>query len=451
MYSAAQYIAEITPAPIRMAEGHSGTSTTVPAWPRTDLKVLEPWTSFDGALTECGEVLSRTDVGQLRPRAIDEEDISEVAVETDLHCHADNYALKEVKRLARFAGVQDGLFINPAGKVDIVCDPDRAWKSAAASRPTLCVEYKTPWAFRFDDLLAAYQSEGGDTTKKVSKAISQLYGYMTFNHHRFGVLSTYTKTWMFERVSDDQSGLQGGVMRVAGPFAFDSLYQNVVLAYLTLFRMVDDRWFYATPAASPAPSSRNTPRSSPSLLRRAAGHPLDRYEVKDVGAKDIVFTKTIDRSNATVAGGTLGMQSGVFKCVDATKRPIFAQQLANEVSIYRVLERLQGDAIPMFYGVCRVWNILHVVCMEFGGAAITPDVVAHVGAKKLKELCRNVLQKVHECGVLHGDARFANFLYDVAADQVKIIDFGLSRKECSDDELAQELSEFEQLDFATIR
>ncbi|KAJ3161549.1 hypothetical protein HDU88_007282 [Geranomyces variabilis] len=214
--------------------------------------------------------------------------------------------------------------------------------------------------------------------------------------------------------------------------------------------MVDDRWFYASPTTLPAPSSRNTPRSSPSLPRRAAGQPLDRYDVKDVGARDIFFNTTIDRSNATVARGTLGMQSGVFKCVDATKRPIIAQQLANEVSIYRVLERLQGDAIPMFYGVCRVWNILHVLCMEFGGAAITPDVVAHVGAERLKALCRNVLQKVHECGVLHGDARFANFLYDVAADQVKIIDFGMSREDCSEDELARELSEFEQLDFATI-
>ncbi|KAJ3161550.1 hypothetical protein HDU88_007283 [Geranomyces variabilis] len=194
MYSAAQYIAEITPAPIRMAEGHSGTSTSVPAWPRTDLKLLEPWTSFDQAVTECGEVLSRTDVGQLVPRAIDEEDIIEIAVETDLHSHADHYVLKEVKRLARFAGVQDGLFINPAGKIDIICDPDRAWKSAAASRPTLCVEYKTPWAFPFDDLLPVYQSEGGNTTKKVSKAINQLYAYMVFNRHRFGMLSTYTRT-----------------------------------------------------------------------------------------------------------------------------------------------------------------------------------------------------------------------------------------------------------------
>ncbi|KAJ3145301.1 hypothetical protein HDU89_007158 [Geranomyces variabilis] len=450
MYSAAQYIAEITPAPIRMAEGHSGTSTTVPAWPRTDLKILEPWTSFDRALTECGEVLSRTDVGQLRPRPFYEEDIIVIAVETDLHCHADRYALKEVKRLARFAGVQDGLFINPAGKVDIICEPDRAWKSASTPKPALCVEYKTPWAFPFDDLLSSYQSEGGDTTKKVSKAINQLYAYMTFNRHRYGVLSTDTRTWMFERDSDDQSGLQGGGMRVAGPFAFDSLDKNVVLAYLTLLRMVYDRWFYASSTTSPAPSSCNVPRASPSPTRRAAVHPQDRYEVKDVGARDVVFNQTIDRSNATVARGSLGMQSGVFKCVDATKRPIIAQQLANEVSIYRVLERLQGDAIPMFYGVCRVWNILHVLCMEFGGAAITSDVVAHVGAERLKALRRNVLQKVHECGVLHGDARFANFLYDVAADQVKIIDFGLSREDRSEDELARELSEFEQLDLATI-
>uniref|UniRef100_A0AAV1T2X3 Uncharacterized protein n=1 Tax=Peronospora matthiolae TaxID=2874970 RepID=A0AAV1T2X3_9STRA len=95
--------------------------------------------------------------------------------------------------------------------------------------PKFVVEFKTPWAFRFEDLLTHWDQHKNNDGDKVVKAISELYGYMTFNVLRYGALTTSTKTLFFKRI-----------YKQAG---------SVLLE-------VDEDWLYVSPSAIPSRPSR---------------------------------------------------------------------------------------------------------------------------------------------------------------------------------------------------
>jgi hypothetical protein len=80
------------------------------------------------------------------------------------------------------------------------------------------IEVKTPWAFPSvpeGDLATAFcQHQGGSNlselvdksnkSTKVIRAITQLWGYMTVNHFRYGVLTTYLDTYFVRLVEVDR-------------------------------------------------------------------------------------------------------------------------------------------------------------------------------------------------------------------------------------------------------
>ncbi|KAF3158779.1 hypothetical protein TWF788_004496 [Orbilia oligospora] len=78
------------------------------------------------------------------------------------------------------------------------------------------LEWEAPWALAtLDNLIEEFNSgrlSNGRPTKLV-KAVSQLYGYMTFNNMRIGALCNYESLYLFQRVGS--SGLQ-----VSPPFKF---------------------------------------------------------------------------------------------------------------------------------------------------------------------------------------------------------------------------------------
>ncbi|KAF3204855.1 hypothetical protein TWF106_010953 [Orbilia oligospora] len=78
------------------------------------------------------------------------------------------------------------------------------------------LEWEAPWALATpDNLIEEFNSgrlSNGRPTKLV-KAVSQLYGYMTFNNMRIGALCNYESLYLFQRVGS--SGLQ-----VSPPFKF---------------------------------------------------------------------------------------------------------------------------------------------------------------------------------------------------------------------------------------
>ncbi|KAJ3022653.1 hypothetical protein HKX48_005583 [Thoreauomyces humboldtii] len=445
-YSLSQYLNDLTLPALRIVhDALSGTTTTNPAWPRTDLNELLPWTSFADLMRLRTIDFDAVECGNFRPPN-PPRTVPPTSNEMTVQSHADSMLFGHLSELASYAQVKTGEMYAPAGALDLVGDPDRVWRSPNSLKPRLCVEFKTPWAFDVTDIIAAYTAEVKETPvgkppKRVAKALSQLYGYMTFNDHRYGVLTTFDRTWFFER-----AGERSGRLRVAGPFAFND-DSKLLVGYLTLLRLVDERWFYASPTASPRPASKGSSAGTSPALQRRSQAPRSstvsadsRYEMEDIGPNDIQFEKTIDRSNAIIARGSFrGGPPSLFKCVDASQHHDLASQMKNEVSIYRTLEPLHGSAVPTFHGCCCVWNMLHVLRMDHAGEPLK-NVCDSVGDRgTIISLALAALAKVHALGVLHGDVRVENFLYDPASNSVRVIDFGLSKTGASAEELAGEL------------
>lgn len=74
------------------------------------------------------------------------------------------------------------------------------------------VEFKPEWIVDLRDVPACLEANGSSVhDRKCVEALQQIYGYMTFNNNKFGILSNLTRSWFFRRVGD------GRTLHHAGP------------------------------------------------------------------------------------------------------------------------------------------------------------------------------------------------------------------------------------------
>jgi serine/threonine protein kinase len=69
-------------------------------------------------------------------------------------------------------------------------------------------------------------------------------------------------------------------------------------------------------------------------------------------------------------------------------------------------------------------EVYHAIVMTNSGLSL--DRLPRAMIKKLKLKTYAALKKLHKAGVIHGDIRLPNFVYDVVENRVRIIDFGES-------------------------
>lgn len=93
------------------------------------------------------------------------------------------------------------------GDNDVVLDPDLVCKAGDKAENTLIavIKVKLWWSFDiFQDPSAQYnmeiKSEGTDS--KLVRGIQQIYGYMSCNHLRYGILTIYNGTYFLKRVEE---------------------------------------------------------------------------------------------------------------------------------------------------------------------------------------------------------------------------------------------------------
>ncbi|KAI8816557.1 uncharacterized protein EV422DRAFT_289204 [Fimicolochytrium jonesii] len=269
----------------------SGTSTTTPTHPLTDINTLEEWSDFSIAVLANRPLLGSKWFQKhiYTPR-------TPVSSETNVHAFAD-YTLHETLSDALEALGHSGYkIVDITGNNSVVSDPDRILEQNGG-KPILTIEFKTPWAFpKQNDIVTAYRNS--HPKSKVRRAIDQIYGYMTFNHHRFGVLTTYEETYFLQR----KGSQLGGQLQIVGPFGYNkSTPFTVMEAYVTLLLLAMDKWFYASPTTSPSPSRFGSPASSPSSSRLRVS-----YTLTDVEIGRVTFDKGRDRSRmGAVVEGTL--------------------------------------------------------------------------------------------------------------------------------------------------
>jgi serine/threonine protein kinase len=148
--------------------------------------------------------------------------------------------------------------------------------------------------------------------------------------------------------------------------------------------------------------------------------------------------------NCTPIGacGTCGLSGAPFKITSAeygytvvgkgtTSRRW--KEVSREVEIYRILQKVQGSAVPVFIGAVDLkrsyflhgaGEIKHMLLMSWGGEMI--------GLKEsaLRHEISRSMRQIRKLGVVHEDLRNENMLWNDELGRVLIIDFHRSRIDC---------------------
>jgi hypothetical protein len=139
--------------------------------------------------------------------------------------------------------------------------------------------------------------------------------------------------------------------------------------------------------------------------------PLDKY-----GARGALFKLTLARYGYTFVGkGTLSVFVGILR---------------HEGSVYRRLERLQGEVVPVYLGNIDLIetyylpgaHIVHMLLMSWVG-----EKAAEAGVPDLAQQVRRTSQAVRGEGVVHNDEREDNILWNDERRCVMLIDFERSK------------------------
>ncbi|KAJ3188131.1 hypothetical protein HDU85_005279 [Gaertneriomyces sp. JEL0708] len=308
----------------------SSTKTTTPAYPRIDLREIRQWSQFPHIVNTTKTSFETRQPalpirfrGDPRPELVD----GEASVEANFI----TFILRAVEDIAAayYNGPQ---FSRIAGNREIVADPAVIYVSVPSTKAKIV----------------------GEST--VFRAISQLYGYMTFNQVRYGILTTYNSTWIFRR----SSSAQGGVLEVSERFT-PHLFTIITLA--------EENWFYALPTHSPAPS--------PPAVRRAL-ESVDPHRLQTEFPFSLIRFRRIkdcSRAGAIVEGDFRGT-SAIMKTVDISMNEILTAELDNEVSVYRSFAGLQGTILVRVLAYAEIWNMLRMLVLEPFGLPVSAIYVA---------------------------------------------------------------------------
>ncbi|KAK9387122.1 hypothetical protein V1515DRAFT_571036 [Lipomyces mesembrius] len=106
-------------------------------------------------------------------------------------------------------------------------------------------------------------------------------------------------------------------------------------------------------------------------------------------------------------------------------------EVSREVDVYRILQRAQGSAVPVFLGAIDLdhiyfhdaGDIRHMLLMAWGGKDTTE--LEH--SKALLHEIERSKREIRALGVVHGDFRFKNVLWNEELGRALVIDFHRSK------------------------
>ena len=141
----------------------------------------------------------------------------------------------------------------------------------------------------------------------------------------------------------------------------------------------------------------------------------------DGGARGVLFRITL------LAYGYTFVAKGTVRA--------FIKHLEHESAVYERLQAIQGSLVPVFLGTIdlrsmdkiyyydhRVY-VVHLTCMSWGGRKLEGMEATSDRAKELAEQTLQSLRLMHQAGVVHGDVREANLLFNPETNGIMIIDF----------------------------
>ncbi|KAJ3144187.1 hypothetical protein HDU89_008922 [Geranomyces variabilis] len=391
----------------------TSTSTTTPRYPRTDLDTLARWdiaTDIAGIADSFRQPLPG--VVSLGPY-----DLDAVNDEESVRANVKASVLKSVLKCLKPFDLESD-FSSTGGNEHVVGAPDFVYHSGGSKRPKIAIEAKTDWAFpQSGSILADWPPGQNYPRTKLVRVIQQLYGYMTFNYLRFGILTNYTTTWFLRRVHSRT----GGRLEISDAFPITQT-PKLIHAYVTVAILAEDEWFYASPTTSPAPQRRVTATTRPTPVS-------DPYVLQSIDIAGIHFSKGVDRSRVgVVVRGTYLGASVIMKVVDASKQQWAVDELDAEVAAYCDLDPLANTYLPRVLAYVEVWEMLRILILEDCGENLaTYEKRGGNLDSVVKAMCNRCLAAVNALGYVHNDVKRQNFVIDPTG-VIRLIDLGQARK-----------------------
>ena len=295
------------------------------------------------------------------------------------------------------------------------------------------VEYKTKWVAPLEDLPAYFQHKAQKNINVLERqsidALFQLYGYMTFNDNKYGILSNMKYAWFFQRIETADS--KGKTLQYYGPINLnvDSVnLPSMLKAFVGTILLAEtaSTWFHSSPTSTKAPYGRYFGVTPTAIHQRDAAiakahsyHSVivdGSYQVLPLDLRLCHFDRSVVR-HSPQGGCTLkakllrGLSAGgdlnVFcKIVDLYQRREFIDALDMEVHNYATLQDLQGKVIPRVHGYFEVWGHLKLLALEDVGITIPLDGEINT---RTRALMKSALARIHSAGYVHGDIARRNF------------------------------------------
>ncbi len=323
------------------------------------------------------------------------------------------------------------------------------------------VEYKTIWTAGLENLIGNFLLNPSNRTvsqRQSIEALQQLYGYITFNDNKYGVLTNWDRAWFFQRLETADS--KGKMLHCYGPVALSANSGPSMLKAFVGIILLADAEANWSPTICNSPHNRHFDTSTltgrndrdRAVLRAGSYHPTavnGSYPIIELDPRLCCFDRSFVR-HTPQRGFTVKamlMRGGIFtadlpvfcKIIDLAQRGDSLGMLNMEMQNYAILQHLQGQVIPRVRGYYNVWGLLRLLALEDVGTAIPAS--SPIGATTRRRM-RSALVRIHVEGYVHGDLERRNFCK--MGTTVFLVDLE-SLRQGTPDEMAAELAQLDAL------
>ncbi|CAK4316190.1 unnamed protein product [Aphanomyces euteiches] len=207
------------------------------------------------------------------------------------------------------------------------------------------------WAKKDDN---SYECPSGlAIPRKVFHAVRQLYGYMSCNKRRYGILTTFTTTFLLKRDHDGKLYISKGI--AANRYDPMTVLEAITRLLLTKKPPADDDLSEAGSSPVKDPYAQEMPKLSKSTgkeTKKKANNDTQAHCEED--DRELILINDLPNYHVIAGGGNASVIvtelddiSVAIKAVDTCKKPELLDELQRECGAYAALETLQGACNPI--------------------------------------------------------------------------------------------------------
>jgi len=229
--------------------------------------------------------------------------------------------------------------------------------------------------------------------KEIDRIVAQMYTYLRHRRIAFGILTRYDITFFFK--SDEN-----GYLYVSRPVLLDE-----VLRYMAAFLLMGNAFGEINHPQMEDSFNLSLEKNEKRKRKREEKKlRVDREHLLGSGSTGTVYEAFLDNERVAV------------KIADVYHRSEVMSEMTNEVAVYKFLEDLQGVYIPqLLWSGYLLGRVLFGIVFELCDSDVDFS----------EEEKHNVLDALHERGVIHRDARRENFVRSKNTGNLMVIDFGI--------------------------